>query len=122
MKVTLRFLLEIGLIAVLGWIAHLFLSWWSVVVVAAGVGLFFRYRYSAFSFLAGFIGVGLLWGLALFFFTRGDGSTILLGRINELFGDVGTTTLAWGTISLGSLLGGLGALTGTLGRKVFEKV
>lgn len=119
MQFTKKFLIETGLIILLGAIAQGFLAWWSIVVVAAGVGLFFTYKYSVVSFLAGFLAVAFLWGIAILILliTREPG--LLSAQIGQLFKGLGTAGMIWVTILLGSLMGGLGAMTGTLGRKMF---
>ena len=63
----------------------------------------------------GFVGVFLLWGIAAFQIDLGNES-ILSSRIGEIFG----ANMIVVTALIGGLLGGMGALTGTLGLRVFK--
>jgi len=105
-----------GIIAIilLGLLVHQFTPWWSIVIVAAVVGGIFN-EHAGKSFLFGFIGVFLLWGIAAFQMDAGNES-ILSSRMAEIFG----TNMLLATSLLGGLLGGMGALTGTLGQRIFK--
>lgn len=114
-----KFGLQLLIILVLGSIAQYFFPFWSVAVVAALVGFFFKYENSAASFAAGTAAVTLLWtSYATFLNTANAGQ--LAGQIGELF-KVGQGALLPITGFIGGILGGLGAQTGTLARKLFEK-
>ena len=115
MKNTLLGLITIIL---LGGVAHQFLPWWIIVVVAAIVGMIFH-KHAGASFLYGFVGVLLLWGLAAYRLDAGNES-ILSARMGEIFGGIGSMGMIGATALLGGILGGFGAMTGTLGRKLFE--
>lgn len=109
-----------GIIAIvlLGYIVHLFTPWWSIVVVAGIVGLIFS-KNAGFSFLYGFVGVLLLWGLTAFFLDAANES-ILSIRMGKIIGDLSSGGMIGVTALIGGLLGGLGAMTGTLGRKLLD--
>jgi len=111
--------LLLGLITVflLGGVAHQFLPWWSIVFASAIVGAIFS-KHAGSSFLYGFVGVLLLWGFAAY---RLDALNegILSERMGTIFGEIGGVGMIGATAVLGGLLGGLGAMTGTLGRKMF---
>ena len=98
----------------LGLFVHQFTPWWSIVIVAAIVGGIFN-EHAGQSFLFGFIGVFLLWGIAAYQMDVGNES-ILSTRIGEIFG----ANMVLATALLGGLAGGMGALTGTLGQRIFK--
>ena len=110
-----------GIIAiiVLGFAGHSFLPWWSIVAVAAIVGIFIG-KSGLQSFLFGFVAVLLLWGIYAWQLDTANVS-ILSSRIGNLFGGLNPFSLILLTGLLGGVLGGLGAMTGALGRQVFEK-
>ncbi len=110
-----NFILQFMLTLVLATIAQLFLPWWSLVVVAAAVGLCFKNK-DVLSFLAGFLAIGLSWFVYAAWLA--SGSSALPQRMGELFGGVSPMTLAFMSAFLGAIAGGLGALTGTMGRKL----
>ena len=115
----MRPLLQFVLILGLGFLAQLFLPFWGIALVAVLVSLFFRYRNSLVSFVVGFLAAGLLWGGKAALLDSGN-QTVLSGQLGELFGLSGDY-LVWATAWLGGLLGGLGAMTGTLAGKLFLK-
>ncbi|MBX2898783.1 MAG: hypothetical protein KF775_04010 [Cyclobacteriaceae bacterium] len=87
---------------------QLFLPWWSLALAAGVVGFAFKNK-GYLSFLAGFIGVGLLWGLTALYI---DLSThaVLTEKVNRLL-PVNSFLL---TICVGALAGGMASLTGAL--------
>jgi hypothetical protein len=101
-------------IILLGLLVHQFTPWWSIVLVAAIVGSIFN-EHAGKSFLFGFLGIFLLWGIAAYQIDVGNES-ILSTRVGEIFG----TNMILATALLGGLLGGMGALTGTLGQRIFK--
>lgn len=101
-------------IILLGLLVHQFTPWWSIVIVAAIAGGIFN-EHAGKSFLFGFIGVFLLWGIAAFQIDAGNES-ILSTRMAEIFG----ANMIIATALLGGLIGGMGALTGTLGQRLFK--
>lgn len=114
-----KFGLQALLILVLGFLAHQFLPFWTIAVVAGLAGLMFRHENSAASFAAGFAAASLLWsGYAAILNSANAG--MLSGSLGELF-QLNGSYLVYVTGLLGGLLGGLGAMTGTLARKLFEK-
>ncbi|MFT5167636.1 MAG: hypothetical protein ACI8P3_002874 [Saprospiraceae bacterium] len=114
----MKFILYIIAIILLGYICHIFLPWWSIVVVAFIVGIFTKDS-GIRAFAIGFLGVALLWGIyAAFINSQND--SILANRMGELLGGMGAGSLVLVTALIGGLVGGLGALTGNLGRKIFS--
>ncbi|MCF8245075.1 MAG: hypothetical protein K9J37_00745 [Saprospiraceae bacterium] len=114
-----KFGLQLLIILVLGAIAQHFLPFWSITVVAALVGFFFKYENSAASFAAGTAAVTLLWSSYAGFLNTANAGQ-LAGQIGQVF-KIGQGYLIPITGLIGGLLGGLGAQTGTLARKLFEK-
>ncbi|MEM6965825.1 MAG: hypothetical protein AAF573_13745 [Bacteroidota bacterium] len=111
-------LLGIIAIIILGGIAHQFMPYWGITIVAGIVGLIFSKSASS-SFFYGFVGVLLLWGVAAYSLDAPNES-ILSVRMGELLEGIGSTGVLMVTVLIGGLLGGLGAMTGTLGKKIFE--
>ncbi|MDF1867040.1 MAG: hypothetical protein P1U70_19560 [Saprospiraceae bacterium] len=115
-----KIIFEILLIIVLGFVAQLFLPWWIIIVVAGLVGFFFKFENSLSSYLAGFLAVSLLWG-GFAGFLDASNLGLLSSKMGELFGGMGGSQMIYLTGLLGGILGGFAAMTGTLGRKMFEK-
>ncbi|MEM9847123.1 MAG: hypothetical protein AAF847_04485 [Bacteroidota bacterium] len=112
-------LIQFGLTFVLAYLVQLFLPWWSLIVVAGVVALFFQYKYAVTSFFVGLLAVALGWFLLAFFVTNTPENQVLVGRMGELFGGFSRMNLIITSATIGGIMGGLGALTGTLGRKLF---
>lgn len=105
-------------VILLGGVAHQFLPWW-IIVVAAGIVGFIFHQHAGASFLYGFLGGLLLWGFAAYRLDAGNES-LLSERMGDIFGGIGTLGMIGATALLGGILGGFGAMTGTLGRKIFD--
>jgi hypothetical protein len=114
-----KFGLQTLIILIGGFIAHQFLPFWATAAVAGLVGLLFRYENSSASFAAGLAAGTLLWSSYAGFLNSANLSA-LSGMMGELFKTNGAY-LVYVTGLAGGLLGGLGAMTGTLARKMFEK-
>lgn len=107
----------LGTIAI-GVVSHLAQSvgpWWIGAVVAAVVVILVQLKPGS-SFLAGFIGVAIAWGVAAWWMDF-QNHGILSTRIAELFGGIPQFGLIGITACLGGLTGGLGALSGSLGNE-----
>ena len=105
-----RFLIVILLTGLLVFIAGLYLPWWSVAIASFLVVLFLPMR-SGKAFLAGFIGVFILWALLAWRIDL-QNEGILSKRIAGLFHLGGSSfLLVVCTALIGALVGGLGALT-----------
>ena len=114
-----KFGLQALIIMILGFIAHQFLPFWIIAVVAGLVGLLFQYENSGASFAAGFAAAALLWSSYAGWLNLSN-MNLLSGKLGELF-QMNGTYLVYLTGLVGGLLGGLGAMTGTLGRKLLMK-
>ncbi|RYY40821.1 MAG: hypothetical protein EOO08_06745 [Chitinophagaceae bacterium] len=107
----MRFLVSILLIALFAFIAGRYLPWWSIAVVAFAVCVLLPQRLLR-SFLAGFLGIFLLWfGLALWLDTKND--QLLSRKIAELL-HLGQSSflLMLVTALIGGIVGGFAALSG----------
>jgi hypothetical protein len=114
LKGSLQFILTIFL----GYIAQLYFPFWAMAAVAAVVAVFFKFSSSAASFAAGFAAAFLLWS-AYAYTLNVENLNLLSGKMGELF-EVGSSYLPYATGMVGGLLGGFGAMTGSLFRKIFE--
>lgn len=108
----MRLLLTTLLIAVFGFIAGLFLPWWSIAIVAFFVAFLIPQGIGR-SFLAGFLGIFLLWGL-LSLWIDIKNESILSHKIAQLFPLGGSSVLLILTTAIiGALVGGFAAMSGS---------
>ena len=107
----MRFLLAVILTALLSFITGLQFPWWSIAIIAFLVALFIG-QSIAKSFLAGFVGIFLLWFVVAFWIdTTND--NILSHKIAQLFPLGGSSMLLiFVTAFIGALVGGLAAMSG----------
>ncbi len=114
----MRFILATLLTALISFIAGLFLSWWSIAVVAFVVALLLPQSITK-GFLAGFLGIFLLWAI-LAFWIDVKNEHILSQKIAQLFslGD-SSFLLILITALIGALVGGFAAMSGSSLRRVF---
>lgn len=109
----MKFIVGIVLTAALGFVAGLFLPWWSIAVVGFLTGLLTGQR-GLFAFLSGFIGLFILWGGLAWWIDSNNGS-ILSERIARLLPLGGSSVaLILVTALLGGIVAGLASLTGSL--------
>ena len=114
MRFTLLFL---GIIIV-GVLGHQIFPWWIIALVSALLAAGFRQK-GGVSFLAGFLAAALLWGgYATYLNHLNEG--LMADRMGELFGGMSGFLLVLTTGLFGGILGGLGALTGSLGRQLLR--
>ena len=114
----MRFVFLVSGIFLVGWIAHLILPWYAILLIAFPFGILISVREWQ-SFLAGFLAGFMLWGInAGYMNLQNDG--LLAGRMGELMGGMGPAWMVALTALLGGLLAGMGSLCGNLGRAVFN--
>ncbi len=108
----MRFLLSILLTAVLAFVAGMYLEWWSIAIVAFLVALLLP-QSSGRSFLAGFLGIFILWGVLAFWIDIKNDS-LLSNKMAELFG-LGPSgiLLVLITALVGALVAGFAAMSGS---------
>ncbi|MGB0932185.1 MAG: hypothetical protein ACPGVB_15485 [Chitinophagales bacterium] len=107
------------IIALLSGVAQLFMPFWIVVIVAAIVSVFTSDNIAS-GFASGFIAIGTLWLFTTMFLDFSSFS-VLTNKMVELFTLPSKVHLIALTVFIGSLLGGMGAMTGTLLRQLFVK-
>jgi hypothetical protein len=113
-------LLQFGLTILLTWLLQLFLPWWSLVIVALVIAAVLQPR-PVLSFAVGLLATASVWLLVAFFLTRTEAQRILPTQMGEILGGLSYMNLLLATATLGGLMGGLGALTGTLGRRLVQR-
>ncbi len=113
----MRLLVALLLTSLLTFVAGLFFPWWSLAIASFLVAVIVQQR-SGKAFLAGFLGVFVLWSLLSFIIdSRNDG--YLSAKIAELLPLGGNALLLiLVTATMGGLVGGFGAMTGSLLRSV----
>ncbi len=116
----MRFLLSLLLIILLAFIAGIYLPWWSIAIIAFAVALLIPQSIGK-SFLAGFIGIFLLW-LLLAFWIDSKNESILSQKIAQLFflGN-SSISLILITATIGALVGGFAAMSGSTLRPALKK-
>jgi hypothetical protein len=108
----MRLLLSILLIAVLSFLAGMFLPWWSIAIVAFLVALLIPQRISM-SFVSGLLGVFILWTIVALWIDIKNNS-VLSRKVSELFKLGGSSfLLIFVTALIGGLVGGFAAMAGS---------
>ncbi len=111
-KNILLFILTIAVAAV----AQFFLSWWAIAPVMF-VFAFFQNNSHFLSFIYGASVGAVLWGSYGFWLDRGNRSQ-LSASMGQLIGGLSGLQILLLTIAMAALVGGMGALTGSLLRKM----
>ena len=108
----MKFVLTTLLIMLLSFIAGLYLPWWSIAIVAFLAALLMQPRIG-FGFLAGFLGVFLMWAAVAFWIDTANES-ILSHKVALLF-PLGGSSLLLILVSafVGGLVGGFAAMAGS---------
>lgn len=112
----MKFIVSVLLVALIAFVAGIFLPWWSIALAGFIVAIVIPQRPFK-SFLSGFLAIFLLWaGLSLWIDQANQG--ILLQRVAALFKLSNASWLLFLiTGLLGGILGGLASLTGSFVRK-----
>jgi hypothetical protein len=108
----MKFLIQILFTIVICFLLQFFLPWWTLAIGAFVVAFLFDSK-SFPSFAAGFLGVAILW-LAWAGLITIVTDSILTTKLNQLL-PINSFII---TALVGGLVGGLGALTGSLFRKL----
>ncbi len=104
-------LLKIIFTATIAFLLQNIFPWWSA-AVAAFIIAFILYTRPGSSFLAGFLGVAMLWFIWAFIANSANDG-ILASRVARIFSLPNNTLLLLITSLIGGLTGGLGAITGS---------
>lgn len=108
----MKFVLTTLLTCLLSFVAGLYLPWWSIAVVAFLSALLMQPKIWV-GFLAGFLGVFLLWALLSFWIDTANES-ILSHKIAQLFSLGGSSLLLiLITAFIGGLVGGFAGMAGS---------
>lgn len=110
----MKFILHIFLIAGLSLLSAAYLPWWGACIIAFVVSFVLQQKEGA-SFLAGFIGVMLCWGISAFMINVTN-EGLMAAKVGGLFGGMSATILVLVTAVLGGLLGGMASWSGRLAR------
>lgn len=109
----MKFTIQIMAIALLAFILELFLPWYCIAIASFTMGYLLR---SKANFMAGFLGIGLLW-LFKAWIMDASSTTNLADKVAHIF-PLGHKGLLFLLMSvLGGLVGGFASLTGSLLRK-----
>ncbi len=108
----MRLLLSVLLIAALGYLAGLWLPWWSIAVVAFLVTLLIP-QSPGTGFLSGFLGIFIMWAIVAFWIDI-QNESILSRKIAELLPLGGSSILlVLVTAIVGGLVGGFAGMAGS---------
>ncbi|MFN3839772.1 MAG: hypothetical protein ACK4RF_03600 [Cyclobacteriaceae bacterium] len=106
----MKFIVQMVVIAVLGWLLTLFLPWWSVAVAGFAGGYAAK---SKANFTAGFFAIAILWLLHALLIEM-NASAPLTEKVAALLMVKSKTLLFAVTSVIGGLVGGFSTLTGSL--------
>ena len=115
----MKFFLQLILIMLVTYLLQMMLPWWIIFVSAGVVGLLVKGN--AFSsFLAGFLGIGLLWFTQVNLIDQANDSVLSM-KVAGLFSLSSSMQIILVTALVGAICGGFGALTGHFLGGVFKK-
>lgn len=112
----MKFIVSILSIALLSFVAGLYFPWWVIAIVAFIVSVLINLK-PGHSFLSGFLGIFILWGMLAFMINSANNG-ILANRIGGVLG-VGEHPVLLVLITglIGGLVAGFASLTGSYLRK-----
>lgn len=110
----MKFIIQIIFVIILGFILELFLPWWSIAIAGFAAGMVFN---SKANFLAGFMGIALLWTVKALLIESYAAAT-LTNKVASIF-MLNKPLLFLVMAILGGLVGGFAAMTGSalIGKK-----
>ena len=113
----MKFIVSVILTALLGFSLGLYLDWWSIAVAAFLIGWVIRLK-PGFAWLAGFLGIFILWG-GLAYWIDEQNRQLLSVKIAQLLPLNGNRyLLILITAFVGALVAGFAALTGSYVHKL----
>jgi hypothetical protein len=108
----MKFLIQVLLIILLAFVLELFLPWWSIAIAGFLAGLLLN---TQANFLAGLLGIGLLWTLTALYI-ESNAAAPLVDRVASIF-SLSKPLLFAVTAFVGGLVGGFSAMAGSALRK-----
>lgn len=108
----MKFIISLILTALLSFAAGLYLPWWSIAIAAFAVAAAIP-QGAAKSFLAAFTALFLLWGGLSWWISSANGHMLAPKISMVLFKTSGTWTLIFATATIGALVAGFAALSGS---------
>ena len=115
----MKFILQLLLIALFTFLLQLILPWW-IIFIGTGLGGLLVNGKAFASFLAGFLGVGLLWFVQAYLIDQANDSVLSM-KVAGLFSLSSSMQIILATAIVGAICGGFGALTGHFLGRVFRK-
>ena len=106
----MKFILQLFGIIILAYVLEIFLPWYSIAFAAFVMGYAVR---SKANFLAGFLGIALLWIIKAWLISSGSESD-LADRVAHIFSLDGKEWLMFVMVIIGGMVGGFAALAGAL--------
>lgn len=103
----MKLLLQLVVIAILAFVLELLLPWWSIAIAAFAGGLVFNSRAN---FLAGFLGIGVLW-LLYALMMDATSAAPLAERVSKIL-SINKPLLLLITTLIGGLVGGFATMAG----------
>lgn len=116
----MKFFVSILLTALLAFALGLQLPWFTIALAACVVAFAIPQNTNK-TWWGGFLGVGLIWSVLCIISLLNGGSLMAKQMASILPLQGNTILLVVATTLVGSLVGGLGALTGNFGRKLLKK-
>lgn len=107
----MKTVVQIALTAIVAYVLQLFLPWWVIILAAILVAAVLK-NTAWVSFIAGFVGIALLWGV-LSYYSDHSNASIMSERVSAVFSLSSGTMLIFVSTIIGGVCGGLGSLTGT---------
>jgi FtsH-binding integral membrane protein len=111
----MKFTVSTFLTALLGFAGGLFFPWWIIAVTSFIVAVFIHQRPLP-AYAAGFIGLYLLWGIHAFIIDLRNHS-LLSGKVAQILPVGSSINLILITATIGGIVSGFAALTGSYTRK-----
>lgn len=109
----MKFIFQIFGTIVLAYVLEIFLPWYSIALAAFVMGFLFRSRAT---FLAGFLGIALLWTIKAWLLNSASASD-LADRVAHIFSLTGKEWLLLVMAIVGGMVGGFAGLAGALMRR-----
>lgn len=108
---TFKVLIKIGLTSILAFLLQSLFPWWAAVIASFMISFIISTN-GLSSFIAGFLGIGMLWFMMATYTDINTGS-ILTNRVAAIFSLPNSWSLIIVTSIVGGISGGFGALTGS---------